>query len=152
MSHTLLVKASPQTHGPPPVVMEGKRCLREITEKKKKDLWPPSKRSEKDLINMATPGKMEALHGQQTRSALRLHSRGIHLDVQKASHCEHLDLSGRSFFWYLTCLCAQLSMVSETISQPRPMRWIRAPCSCPSDGITLSCAIQGSSHRRQVVS
>lgn len=36
VSHTLLVKASPQTHGPPPVVMEGKRCLREITEKKKK--------------------------------------------------------------------------------------------------------------------
>ncbi|KAI4547685.1 hypothetical protein MG293_000015 [Ovis ammon polii] len=41
-------------------------------------------------------------------------------------------------------------MVSETISQPRPMKWIRAPCSCPSDGITLSCAIQGSSHQRQM--
>lgn len=62
-------------------------------------------------------------------SALRLRSRGIHLDVQKASYCEHPDLSVRSCFWCLTCLCAQLSVVPETIGQPRPMMWISAPHS-----------------------
>ena len=65
MSHTLLVKVSPQTHSPPPEVMEGKRYLWEIIEKK--DLSPHSKRSKKDLMNMATHGKMEALRISRCR-------------------------------------------------------------------------------------
>lgn len=60
---------------------------------------------------------------------LRLHSLGIHLYVRKASYCEHLDLSVRSIFCWLTRLCDQLSVAPETITQPRPMKWIRAPLS-----------------------